>query len=374
MATPGSAPAAGYSLRLTVPGGVEVGAAGITAIGVMPSHRRRGILRQMMRWLVDQAGERGEPVAILWASETAIYQRFGFGIGTLQGTFDIERSRTQFAHPVEPLGRMRLVDRDEALELIPPVYDAVRPRIPGAVSRRDVKWRHQLLDDAEWTRRGNGRKFIAVLEVDGEVRGYAIYRVKTEWDERGPNNTLTTIEVLGLDAAAERTIWEWLFGIDLVAHIKGWRTRVPQPLLLQLAEPRRLGLAVREGMLLRILDLPAALEGRGYDTAGTITFEVTDELRPSNAGRWRLTVTGGSAAGDAFRGLGHGHRGRARPDPRHDGPRVGLSRRVQVRRPGPCRSGEGVPAGGDRGRGPDLRVGHGAVVLDDVLSRGQAAG
>ena len=288
---------AGYSLRLTVPGGVEVGAVGITAIGVMPSHRRRGILRQVMRWLVDQASERGEPVAILWASETAIYQRFGFGIGTLQGTFDIERSRARFARPVEPLGRMRLVDRDEALELIPPVYDAMRSRIPGAVSRPVVKWRHQLLDDAEWMRRGNGRKFIVVMVVEREVRGYAIYRVKTEWDERGPNNTVTTMEVLGLDAATERVIWEWLFGIDLVAHIKGWRTRVPQPLLLQLAEPRRLGLAVREGMLLRILDLPAALEGRGYDTAGTITFEVTDELRPSNAGRWRLTVTGGSASG-----------------------------------------------------------------------------
>lgn len=287
----------GYSLRLTVPGGVDVGAVGITAIGVMPSHRRRGILRQVMGWLVDQAGERGEPVAILWASETAIYQRFGFGIGTLQGTFDIERSRTRFAHPVEPLGRMRLVDRDEALELIPPVYEAMRPRTPGAVSRPEVKWRQQLLDDAEWMRRGNGPKFIVVLEVDGEVRGYAIYRVKTEWDERGPSNTVITIEVLGLDAAAERSIWEWLFGIDLVAHIKGSRTRVPQPLLLQLAEPRRLGLDVREGMLLRILDLPAALEGRGYDTAGSITFEVSDELRPSNAGRWRLSVTAGPASG-----------------------------------------------------------------------------
>src|SRR6476659_9462770 len=69
---------AAYSLQLTVPGGGSVGAAGITAIGVMPSHRRRGILRQVMCWLADQAAQRGEPVAILWASETAIYQRFGF--------------------------------------------------------------------------------------------------------------------------------------------------------------------------------------------------------------------------------------------------------------------------------------------------------
>ena len=192
---------------------------------------------------------------------------------------------------------MRLVDLDEAMELIPPVYEAIRPRTPGAVSRPEVKWRHQLLGDAEWMRRGNGRKFIVVLEVEGEPRGYAIYRVKTEWDERGPKNTITTIEVLGLDAAAERALWEWLFGIDLVGHIKGSRTRVPQPLLLQLAEPRRLGLTVRDGMLLRILDLPAALEGRGYDTAGSITFEVSDVFRPSNAGRWRLTVTDGPASG-----------------------------------------------------------------------------
>ena len=112
----------------------------------------------------------------------------------------------------------------------------------------------------------------------------------------GPNNTVATIEVLARRGRRAR-LWEWLFGIDLVGHIKGSRTRVPQPLLLQLAEPRRLGLAVREGMLLRILDLPAALEGRGYDTAGSVAFDVSDEFRTSNAGRWRLTVAGGPASG-----------------------------------------------------------------------------
>lgn len=279
-----------YSFRLTVPGGGEVGAAGITAIGVAPSHTRRGILRLMMRWLFDQARERGEPVAILWASEGAIYQRFGYGIGTLQGTFDIERTRVQFARPAEPFGRMRLVDRDEAMRFIPPVYDAVRSRTPGAVSRHDVKWRHQLLDDAEWMRRGNGPKFMVVLEVDGAARGYAIYRVKNDWDERGPNNTITTMEVLGVDAAAERAVWEWLFRIDLVGHVKGWRVPVPHPLMLQLTEPRRLGMNVREGLWLRILDVRAALEARTYRGAGSLTFELTDEFCPWNAGRWRLEV------------------------------------------------------------------------------------
>jgi len=288
-----------YSLGLTVPGGAEVGAAGITFIGVSPSHRRRGILRQMMRWLLDQARERGEPVAILWASESAIYRRFGFGIGTLQGGFDIERTRVRFAQPAEPLGRMRLVDGDEAMRLIPPVYDAVRPRMPGSVARRDVKWRHELLFDAEWMRHGNGPKYMAVLEVEGEVRGYAIYRVKNDWDERGPNNTVTTMEVVGVDAAAERAVWEWVFGIDLVGHVKGTRVPVPHPLMLQLTEPRRLGMIVREGLFLRILDVAAALEARTYRGSGSLTFDLADEFCPWNAGRWRLEVASSASAGSA---------------------------------------------------------------------------
>ena len=278
-----------YSLELTVPGG-EVGAAGITMIGVTPSHRRRGILRLMMRWLLDQARERGEPVAILWASESAIYQRFGFGIGTLQSAFDIERGRMAFLRPAPALGRIRLVDLDEAARLFPPVYDAVR--VPGAVTRSEAKWRHDLLDDHEAQRAANGMKFRAVLEVDGEPRGYAIYRIKAEWNEMGPNNTLLVLEVTGLDSPAERIIWEWLSGIDLVGHIKASRGPVPHPLLLQLTEPRRLGLAVREGMWLRLIDMHAALEARSYGVAGSLTFEVTDEFCPWNAGRWRLEVGG----------------------------------------------------------------------------------
>ncbi len=280
-----------YSFGLTVPGG-EVKAAGITMIGVTPSHRRRGILRLIMRWLFDQARERGEPVSILWASESAIYQHFGYGIATLQSTFDIERNRIAFARPAPALGRIRLIDRDEATRLFAPVYEAVRVGIPGTVTRSEARWRLDLLEDAEWQRAANGIKYRAVLEVDGEPRGYAIYRAKEEWGETGPNNAVLVFEVVGLDPAAERAIWEWLAGIDLVGHIKGQRGPVPHPLMLQLTEPRRLGLNVREGMWLRLIDLKAALEARTYGAAGSITFEVTDEFCPWNAGRWRVDVAG----------------------------------------------------------------------------------
>jgi predicted acetyltransferase len=282
--------AAAYSFRLTVPGGRDVGAPGLTDVAVAPSHRRRGILRRMMTWLFDQAVDRGEPVVILWASESAIYQRFGYGIGTLQSAFDIERTRVRFIRPVEPVGRMRIVDRDEALSLIPPVYEAVRRRTPGALSRNENRWANDLLFDAEWMQRGNGAKFIAVLEVDGEVRGYVLYRVLNRWDDRGPDNVVLVLEVIGLDQACERTIWSWLMDLDLAGHVRAQRGPVPHPLLLELTEPRRMGLMIRDALLIRIVDVRAALEGRGYAAPGTLTFDLTDVDRPENEGRWRLEI------------------------------------------------------------------------------------
>ena len=300
---------AGYSLRLTVPGGVDVGAVGITAIGVTPSHRRRGILRQVMGWLVDQAGERGEPLAILWASETAIYQRFGFGIGTLQGTFDIERSRTRFAHPVEPLGRMRLVDRDEALELIPPVYEAIAATDPGGgqPARRQVAATSCSTTpsgcaaatgaSSSWCWRSTARS-VAMPSTGSRPNGTSA----------GPNNTVTTIEVLGLDAAAERTIWEWLFGIDLVGHIKGWRTRVPHAAAAPAgrASPARAGRPRRHAPA----DPRPARGARGARLRHGRLGHVRGERRvpavecrsvAADGDRW-------SRVGRPFRGLGPAHR------------------------------------------------------------------
>ncbi len=87
-----------YSFRLTTPGG-EVGAAGITLVGVLPTHRRRGILRMMMTDLFETAAIRGEPVAVLWASEAAIYQKFGYGLATLQTTFEAAKDKIRFREP-----------------------------------------------------------------------------------------------------------------------------------------------------------------------------------------------------------------------------------------------------------------------------------
>jgi predicted acetyltransferase len=281
-----------FSFRLTVPGG-EVGAAGITGVGVLPSHRRRGILRRMMRWWFDQARERHEPVAILWASEAAIYQRFGYGLATQQSFFEAPTARIRFLRPIESPGRVRIVELDEAMALLPPIYDAVRPGVPGSIARTEGFWREGLLADHEWSRHDNGDKVLVVLEIDGAVRGYAIYRHRSEWDVTGPKGVVTVMEVTGLDAGVEQALWQWIFGIDLIATIRGWRLPVPHPLQLMVTEPRRLGVTVNDGTWLRVLDLPAALEARSYAGPGSLVLDVSDEFVPDNAGRWQLTVAAG---------------------------------------------------------------------------------
>ncbi|HYN47560.1 MAG TPA: GNAT family N-acetyltransferase [Candidatus Nanopelagicales bacterium] len=285
------ATAAAFTFRLTVPGG-EVAAAGVTAVGVEPGHRRQGILRSLMRQQLDDVRTRGEPVAVLWASESAIYQRFGYGLGTLSGSFEIERGRTAWLRPRVPEGRVRLVDAAEALATFPPVYERMRAVTPGALSRTEDWWRWGILHDAEHMRQGAGPKLRYLFEVDGTAEGYALYRVKTDWDDRGPKGQLLVVEAMALTPRAERAVWSFLFGVDLMRTTKAGRVPVPHPLQLALADPRALGLTAGDGLWVRLVDLPAALAARRCGAAGTLVLEVADAFCPWNAGRWRVTAAG----------------------------------------------------------------------------------
>jgi predicted acetyltransferase len=291
------ATAGAYPFRLTVPGG-EVGASGITGIGVRPDHRRQGLLRQMMDWLLDDARQRGEIVAILLASEAAIYQRFGFGQGTQSSSFRFDTTATTFREPLDADldVRIRLLDIDESTAAFAPIWDRVRPTTPGALDRTEPRWREWLVGDAPWMQRGEGIKYRALLEIDGEPRGFAVYRVENGWGPTGPSSTLNVTEVIAIDAVAEQALWEWLLSMDLVRTIAGRRMAVPHPLQNMLLEPRRMGLTVHDGTYLRILDLEAALSERRYVASGSLVLDVSDELSEANAGRWELRVADGQAA------------------------------------------------------------------------------
>ena len=287
--------ASAHSVRLTVPGG-QVAAAAVTGVGVRPDYRRRGILRALMRRQLADVHERGEPVAALWASEGAIYQRFGYGLAAMDGHFEVAVERTAYARPRPSEGRVRIVSEEEAADLIPPVYEAMRAQTPGALSRSEAWWRSGVLADPEYSRRGSSRKFRAVYEADGVAEGYAIYRVKEDWDHRGPRNVLEVREAVTTSARALRELWRYLFEVDLVRTVKAGRVPVPAPLQHLLAEPRALGLVVNDGLWIRLVDLPAALEARRWGCADSMVLEVADDFCPWNAGRWRVHTRGDRGA------------------------------------------------------------------------------
>jgi predicted acetyltransferase len=279
--------ATAYPMELTVPGGT-LPAGGITSVGVLPTHRRRGIGRTLMRTQLDELHEAGTPLAHLWASETEIYQRYGYGIGSLTMAFEIRREHTAFLVPSEPRGHTRMLDRDEAFKTIPAVYDAVRSDRPG-MPDRDEHWTKARFRDDERSRDGAGPLFFVAYETEGGVEGHVAYRVKESWDLRtGPGHTLNVEELMATTDDAYAALWRYCFDADLIRTVEGWKRPVDEPLLYMLANPRGLGVRIRDGSWLRLVDVPAALEGRTYGTEGGLVLDLRDGFCSWNEGRWEL--------------------------------------------------------------------------------------
>jgi predicted acetyltransferase len=283
--------ASANSVHLTVPGG-ELPAAAVTGVGTRPDRRRQGILSALMRRQLDDVRERGEPLAILWASEAAIYPRFGYGLAVMDGYFEVATGRTAFGRDWPREGRVRLLGEAESAEQIPPVYEVMRRITPGAITRTDTWWRSGTLADPEFSRQGASHKYRLLFEAEGVAEGYAIYRIRDDWDHRGPKSVLEVRESVATTPRALRELWRFLFDVDLVRTVKAFRQPVPNALQLLLAEPRALGLVANDGLWVRLVDLPAALAGRRYATPGTLVLEVRDAFCPWNAGRWRLHAEG----------------------------------------------------------------------------------
>jgi predicted acetyltransferase len=282
-----------YPFTFRVPGG-DISAAGVTMVGVLPSHRRLGILRKMMRTQLDDIHKRKEPIAVLWASEESIYQRFGYGLAANHGRIDIERERAVFLNDDGPVGRMRMVDHSEALKIMPSIYERVRAETVGMYERSPAWWEVHSFYDPEHMRHGASPFFFAVLELDGVPEGYIAYRVRARWlDDSTPSSTIEVREAIGTSSVAIRELWRYAFGIDLVARIQAAYLPSDFPLLLMMQEPRRLRFSFSDTLWLRIVDISAALEARSYEADGSVVFDVTDTFCEWNAGRWKLDAGSG---------------------------------------------------------------------------------
>jgi predicted acetyltransferase len=288
--------ATAYSFEVTVPGRSAVPAAGVSWVGVLPTHRRRGVLRALMTHQLHALHDQGdEPLAILWASEPAIYGRFGYGLATRAYSLDVPRSPTalQAGVPDDPGLRLRLVDAADWKAFVP-VYDAVAAARPGVVLREEPWWQRAVRDLASL--RGAASPKRAVVAEDGDgVRGFALYRTEQHWDERFGKGDVTVQEAMAADPAALAALYRYLFDLDLMGHATV-RVAVDDPVLHWLSDPRSAKPSLTDCLYVRLVDLPRALAGRAYAADVDVVIEVRDDLCPWNAGTWRLRATAGGDA------------------------------------------------------------------------------
>jgi predicted acetyltransferase len=286
--------AAAYSFQLAVPGLQTLPAAGVTWVSVLPSHRRRGVLTSLMRRQLADVRDRGEPVAVLWASESVIYSRYGYGRAMWHADFTLYRGEGTLAQTAPADGglRLRIADPPAVMTELAKVYDAVLPSRPGFIARNEAWWQGAVYDPPLDQRHGTSPLHCVLAEDDSGPRGYALYSAANRWDRDTslPDSALTVREMIGTDAAASAALAADLLSRDLTAEFRVRGRPVDDPLLYQLADPRRARPRLKDALWVRIIDVPAALARRRYSGPADAVIEVRDDLLPSNAGRWRLTT------------------------------------------------------------------------------------
>jgi predicted acetyltransferase len=294
--------ATSYSFAMTVPG-ASARAAGISEVSVRPSYRRRGILSAMMRHQMSDARSRGEAIAILFASESGIYPRYGFGLASWHLRLQIARGhgalRTGATLAQADSPRLRAIQPGQARDELACVYATAVPSRPGMLARDDRWWEAMLADPPALRDGMSPLRGLLAENAAGPV-GYALYRTKPSWQDGVATGTLRLRELVATDPAAIASLWSDLLDRDLVGEVVAPNRPIDDPLLAMLADPRRAHSSVTDALWVRLVDLPAALCQRRYATGVDVVLEVIDPALPDNAGRWHLGAgepgDGGQAA------------------------------------------------------------------------------
>jgi predicted acetyltransferase len=286
------------SLHMTVPGGAAP-VAGVTAIATAPTHRRRGILTSLMHGQLADIRDRGEAIAALFATEAGIYGRFGFGVATSELSLTIRRGEGALLAQAPAPGplRLRVAEPRDARSELARVFEPVLRERPGMYARDD-RWWENALWDPEHRRSGSTPLRCLIAEDGARPRGYAVYSVRSAWNDDGiPGGVLRIRELIASDPAAYVAIWNDLLSRDLVGEVRADARPVDEPLLLLLADRRRARPRLVDALWVRLVSVPEALAGRRYSCPVDVVIEVTDDLFAENAGRWRLRAPG-RGAGD----------------------------------------------------------------------------
>lgn len=286
--------------------GAQIPVGGLTWVGVHPQHRRKGILSAMIDAHFQHCIDRGEAVSALFAAEAGIYSRFGYG----QAANDLRVTIPRRAplRPVEGSGdltlRLEKYDAARHSDLVAAVHaeagrhpsPASGVNRPGWATRETAELRATYDDDPAMFRDGRESRRIAIVESDGEPRGYATFRRKVDWQVRGPRGTVAAGEVVALDAAAAHRLWSTLLDLDLSDELEPFLLPTDDAIMSLLIDPRSAQPRIADNVWVRIIDIAAALSARQYATDIDVVLQVSDERLPANAGTWHLR---GSAFGAA---------------------------------------------------------------------------
>jgi predicted acetyltransferase len=279
-----------YTRRLSVPGG-EVPVAGVTQVGVRPTHRRRGMLTTLMRRQLADIHEAGdEAVAALWASESVIYGRFGYGLATLTADLIVNTRDARFrSEPEHADVDLRLAS--DAVDQMRPIHDAARAERPGMLDRAGPWWDFRI-DDPESDR--DGAQALRAAVIEGSA--YALYAGKLKFEEGQAAGDAIVREIVATTPEGYAAIWSFLLGLDLVRRVTYELAPSDDPLPHMLTEARTVQVTLLgDALWVRLVDLARALRDRTYGQPFEVVFEVTDDVCPWNEGRWALRWDGTDA-------------------------------------------------------------------------------
>jgi predicted acetyltransferase len=277
-----------FPASLTLPGGAQIPADAVAAVSVLPSHRRRGLLTQLMHADVRAARDRGDVAAILMPSEYPIYGRFGFGPATERADYILARGAAHFSQHTD--GSVDLVEPAQLVEVAPGIFDRFRRQRPGQIDRQPPEWDDRLgLRETPWATPKKPPRCALFSSPSGEPTGFVVYRVESSSERHVPTSTLRVSDLIALTPDAYLGLWRFVCEVDLVRHVSAGRRCVEEPLAWLLDNPRAaLQLAARtDDLWLRPLDIPALLGARRYAAPAQLVLEVDDPMGLSG-GRFKL--------------------------------------------------------------------------------------
>lgn len=277
-----------FMSETAVPGGAKLPAALVTIVTVAATHRRRGILTNMMSRLLKNAHERGEPVATLWASESIIYGRFGYGMAGQHYAAKIRSDKAVFGHLPEIPGMVHYADRARIREVGPDIWSRATVGHPGMPERGPGMWRGDM-PLPENPDKPEDRRFYAVYEENGRAEGYVSYKT-IDIDQGMGESDLRIEDFIAVTDTAHAALWRFILSIDLIEDVSYGTMPLDDPLWWMLSDPRKLKRVSYDAIWLRLLDVERALSARTYSEAIDVVFSIEDEFCPWVAGNYRLVA------------------------------------------------------------------------------------